>query len=171
MYGPEGNSWSCFPKSLNVSQDEVEGNIRTRGKTKLTCFPRDHTLIKALLYIFRLSLKQSYGKDMLLYSTHRQQLRNCIPVCENFNFKLEKPSINLTIVCKHSVYLKIGKFAFVRSQDNLNLTAKMSPLLETSPFFTYWESSSMKVSAALGCFPSSFFFLLIQNYQRNRFLT
>ena len=46
MYGPEGNSWSCFPESLNVSQDEVEGNIRTRGKTKLTCFPRDHTLIK-----------------------------------------------------------------------------------------------------------------------------
>ena len=32
------------------SRDEVEGNIRTRGKTKLTSFPRDHTLI-ALLYI------------------------------------------------------------------------------------------------------------------------
>ena len=28
----------------------------------------------------------------------------------------------------------------------------MSPLLETSPFFAYWESSSMKVSASLGCF-------------------
>ena len=28
----------------DVSRDEVEGNIRTRGKTKLTSFPRDHTL-------------------------------------------------------------------------------------------------------------------------------
>ena len=50
MYGPEGNSWSCFPESLNVSQDEVEGNIRTRGKTKLTCLSQDHTL-SASLYI------------------------------------------------------------------------------------------------------------------------
>ena len=24
-------------------RDKVEGNIRTRGKTKLTSFPRDHT--------------------------------------------------------------------------------------------------------------------------------
>ena len=28
----------------------------------------------------------------------------------------------------------------------------MSLLWETSPFFAYWESSSMKVSASLGCF-------------------
>ena len=28
----------------DVSRDEVEGNIRTRGKAKLTSFPRDHTL-------------------------------------------------------------------------------------------------------------------------------
>ena len=41
MYGPE---------SPDVSRDKVEGNIRTRGKTKLTSFPRDHTL-SALLYI------------------------------------------------------------------------------------------------------------------------
>ena len=32
------------PESPDVSRDEVEGNIRTRGKTKLTSFPRDHTL-------------------------------------------------------------------------------------------------------------------------------
>ena len=44
MYGPEGNRQFCFPESPNVSRDEVEGNIRTRGKTKLTSFPRDHTL-------------------------------------------------------------------------------------------------------------------------------
>ena len=34
MSAPEGNSEFCFPKSLNVSRDEVEGNIETRGKTK-----------------------------------------------------------------------------------------------------------------------------------------
>ena len=36
MYTPEGNSEFCFPESRNVSRDEVEGNIETRGKTKLT---------------------------------------------------------------------------------------------------------------------------------------
>ena len=32
-YGSEGNSWFCFPESPDVSRVEVEGNIRTRGKT------------------------------------------------------------------------------------------------------------------------------------------
>ena len=32
MYGPEGNSQFCSPDSPHVSRDEVEGNIRTRGK-------------------------------------------------------------------------------------------------------------------------------------------
>ena len=50
MYGPEGNSKFCFPESPDVSLDEVEGNIGTRGKTKLTSFPRDRTL-SVLLYI------------------------------------------------------------------------------------------------------------------------
>ena len=50
MYGPEGNSWFCFLESPNVSREEVEGNIRTPGKPKLTSFPRDQTL-SALLYI------------------------------------------------------------------------------------------------------------------------
>ena len=36
MCAPEGNSEFCFPESLDVSRDEVEGNIETRGKTKLT---------------------------------------------------------------------------------------------------------------------------------------
>ena len=36
MCPPEGNSEFCFPESLNVSRDEVEGNIETLGKTKLT---------------------------------------------------------------------------------------------------------------------------------------
>ena len=45
MSDPEGlNSWFCFPESPDVSRDKVEGNIRTRGKTKLTGFPRDLTL-------------------------------------------------------------------------------------------------------------------------------
>ena len=32
----------------HVSRDEVEGNIRTQGKTKLTSFLRDHTLSVSL---------------------------------------------------------------------------------------------------------------------------
>ena len=36
MYGPEGNSFIF----LRESRDEVKGNIRTRGKSKLTSFPR-----------------------------------------------------------------------------------------------------------------------------------
>ena len=36
MCAPEGNNEFCFSESLNVSRDEVEGNIETRGKTKLT---------------------------------------------------------------------------------------------------------------------------------------
>ena len=39
-----------FPESPDVSRDEMERNIRIRGKTKLTIFPREHTL-SALLYI------------------------------------------------------------------------------------------------------------------------
>ena len=34
MSPPEGNSEFCFQESLNVSRDEVEGNIESRGKTK-----------------------------------------------------------------------------------------------------------------------------------------
>ena len=34
MSAHEGNSEFCFPKSLNVSRDEVEGNIESRWKTK-----------------------------------------------------------------------------------------------------------------------------------------
>ena len=49
MYGPEGKQF-WFLKSPDVSWDEVEGNIRAQGKTKLTSFPRDHTL-SVLLYI------------------------------------------------------------------------------------------------------------------------
>ena len=50
MYGPKGNSQFCFPKSPDVSRDEVEGNIGTLGKTKLTSFLRDH-ILSGLLYI------------------------------------------------------------------------------------------------------------------------
>ena len=50
MSDPEGNSESCFPESPVVSRDKVEGNIRTRGKTKLSGFPRDLTL-SVLLYL------------------------------------------------------------------------------------------------------------------------
>ena len=36
MSALEGNSEFCFPENLNVSRDEVEGNIEIRGKTKFT---------------------------------------------------------------------------------------------------------------------------------------
>ena len=48
MSDPEGNSSFCFSESP-VFRDEVEGNIRTRGKTKLTGFQRDVAL-SVLLY-------------------------------------------------------------------------------------------------------------------------
>jgi len=32
MTGPEGNSEFCFPENLNVSPDEVEGNIEIQEK-------------------------------------------------------------------------------------------------------------------------------------------
>ena len=62
MYGPEGNSQFCFPESPHVSRDEVEGNIRTRGKTKLTSFPRDHAL-SVLLYLQTFLLQKQTNKD------------------------------------------------------------------------------------------------------------
>ena len=49
MSGPKGKSHLCFPESPDVSRDDVEGNIRTQGKTKLTGFPRDLTL-SVLIY-------------------------------------------------------------------------------------------------------------------------
>ena len=58
MYGLEGNSQFCFTEGPDVSRDEVKGNIRTRGKTKLTSFLRDHTL-NVLLYMFRLSYSKN----------------------------------------------------------------------------------------------------------------
>ena len=50
MCAPEGNSEFCFPESLNVSRDEVEGNIETRGKTKLTISRGSMHTLSALLY-------------------------------------------------------------------------------------------------------------------------
>ena len=40
---PEGNSFFSWESCSDVSRDKIEGNIRTRGKTKLTGFPRDQT--------------------------------------------------------------------------------------------------------------------------------
>ena len=42
---------SLFPENPDVPPDEVERNMTTRGKTKLTSFPRDQKL-SALLYFF-----------------------------------------------------------------------------------------------------------------------
>ena len=51
MYGPEGNSQFCFPKSPDVSREEVEGNIRTRGKTKLNQFPEGPYIKCFVIYL------------------------------------------------------------------------------------------------------------------------
>ena len=39
-----GKELVLLPDSPDVSRDFVSGNIRIRGKTKLTSFPRDHIL-------------------------------------------------------------------------------------------------------------------------------
>ena len=55
--------------SPDVSRDDVEGNISTRGKTKLTSFPMDHTLrtfaliVSAHPYCARYVLKLVVIKD------------------------------------------------------------------------------------------------------------
>ena len=52
----------CFPSRHDVSLDFVSGNIRTRGKTKLTGFPKDLTL--SVLFVILLL-------DFHLYSNKR----------------------------------------------------------------------------------------------------
>ena len=39
MTGPEGEQWILFPENLNVSRDEVEGNIEIQGKQN-SLFPK-----------------------------------------------------------------------------------------------------------------------------------
>ena len=65
-------------------------NVWSRGK-QLLLFSRD----EVLYCIFKLSLKQPNGKNMLLYSARRQQLRNCISVGIHLNLiKGTWPRIN-----------------------------------------------------------------------------
>ena len=50
------NVWSrgkqfCFPKNPDASRDEVEGNIATRGKTKLTSFQRGPYIKCFVIYL------------------------------------------------------------------------------------------------------------------------
>ena len=69
-----------------MSRDEVEGDIRTRGKTKLTSFPRDHTL-SALFSIFRLSLQQSQqNKQTNKQTTERVTTEELYPGRDTFVF-------------------------------------------------------------------------------------
>ena len=58
MCAPEGNSEFCFPESLIVSRDEVEGNIETRGKTKLTI--SQGSTLSALLYSKKRKINNTY---------------------------------------------------------------------------------------------------------------
>ena len=43
MTGLEGREWVLFLENLNVSRDEVEGNIEIRGKQN-ALFPKDQSL-------------------------------------------------------------------------------------------------------------------------------
>jgi len=49
MTGPKGNSEFCFPKTLNVSRGEADGNIEVEGN-KTHCFPQNQPL-SVLLYL------------------------------------------------------------------------------------------------------------------------
>ena len=50
MSASEGNSLFCFPETLNVSRDEVEGTIEIHAReNKINYFPREQTL-SVLLY-------------------------------------------------------------------------------------------------------------------------
>ena len=49
MTGPKGNSEFCFPKTLNVSQGEAEGNIEVEGKQN-ALFPAGQSW-SVLLYL------------------------------------------------------------------------------------------------------------------------
>ena len=62
MCDPEGNSEFCFPESLNVPRDEVEGNIETRGKH------RDNTEFKSV--INQHGLKQMVQKSTRITTRH-----------------------------------------------------------------------------------------------------
>ena len=96
------NVWSrgkqfCLPESPDVSRDEVEENdgTRTRGKTKLSTFPRDHSL-SVLLYIqtivqqkqtnkegVRAAIAQLYlGRD--LFEFDQGQVTNNQPITAHF---------------------------------------------------------------------------------------
>ena len=71
MSGLERNSYFCFPESPDVSRDEVEGNIRTGEKTKLTGFQKDLTL-SVFLYFYRLFCSCfSFCVTMLIFQIKR----------------------------------------------------------------------------------------------------
>ena len=71
MSGLERNSYFCFPESPDVSRDEVEGNIRTGEKTKLTGFQRDLTLS-----VFFLMIRRPPRSTLFPYTT---LFRSCFP--------------------------------------------------------------------------------------------
>ena len=63
MYGPEGNSQLCFPENPDVSRDEVEGNIRTQGKTNLNQFPEGPHIKCFVIYIQTFMQQNQTNKD------------------------------------------------------------------------------------------------------------
>ena len=51
MSAPEGNSEFCFPESLNVSRDEVEGNIESRETYSFRQSKHRHHINMPIWYI------------------------------------------------------------------------------------------------------------------------
>ena len=69
-----------FPRVLSdVSRNEIEGKIRTVGKTKLPRFPRDQTL-GALLYIW------TFPSTIAAKHPERQTTAELYPGRETFEF-------------------------------------------------------------------------------------
>ena len=76
MYGPEGTVSFCFPESPDVSRDEVEGNITTGGKTKLTSFP-EGACIKCFVIYLDFPLNNHMAKNSKNKQTKRRAGNNC----------------------------------------------------------------------------------------------
>ena len=67
-----------FPRILIFPETKGRKHQDSR-ENKTNLFPQG-PVTSVLFYIFRLSLKKSFSKNMLLYSARGQQLRNCIQV-------------------------------------------------------------------------------------------
>ena len=88
MSDPEGNSQFCFPESPYVSLDEVEGNIRTRGK-KTNWFPEGLDI--KCFFIFLDSNKRITGANQnsrLGIQQQKSNSQNLVKTTERMIYKV-----------------------------------------------------------------------------------